>query len=108
MKKSHELIDLLEVIFCKCTSLFSIELSVGFAHSGLDLGLLSLSFSFFGPSFCPLCWVLCLMEFVRVSSPSMALFSPFFYFPFKGTTLWSVQSFCGQDIQNFCGPRFGI
>jgi hypothetical protein len=47
------------------------------------------------------------MEFVRVSSLSMAFFFGKTFLA-KEQTLWSVQGFCGQDIQNFCGPGLGF
>jgi hypothetical protein len=78
---------------------------VGFAHSGLDSGLLSLSLSlsFFGPSFPPLLGAL----FNGVCQ-GFITFNGFLKFSLEGTTLWSVQGFCGEVIQNFCGPGLGF
>jgi hypothetical protein len=68
---------------------------------------LSLSLSFFGPSFPPLLGAL-FNGVCQVFITFNGFFLPFFGLSIKGTTLWSIQGFCGQDIQNFCGPGLGF
>jgi hypothetical protein len=103
--KSHEEFDLLEVIFCTAlhflslNSLWVLLFWLGWTWVfSLSLSLVLLF---------PLCWVLCLMEFFRVSSPSKAFFfGPSFppllgalfngvfqgFITFKSFFLWSFFS----------------
>jgi hypothetical protein len=109
---------------------------VGFALLALDGLGSSLSLSLSLVLLFHLCWVLCLMEFFRVSSPSIAFFfgpsfppllgalfngvcqgfitfNGFFFFFFvvfqsKEQLFCRFKAFVDKISRNFCGPGLGF